>query len=62
MTRLETERLISRPWTEDDIGAFFELCSDPEVMHYFGGPHSREKVETTVLRCIELQQRFGVWL
>lgn len=62
MTRLETERLVSRPWTEDDIEPFFALCSDPEVMHYFGGPQQRAKVEATVRSCIELQQRFGVWL
>lgn len=62
MTTLETPRLISRPWTEADIEPFFALCSDPEVMHYFGGPQSREKVEATVGRVIELQVDFGVWL
>lgn len=62
MTTLETPRLISRPWTKADIEPFFTLCSDPEVMRYFGGPHSREKVEATVRSCIEVQARFGVWL
>ncbi len=62
MTTLETPRLISRPWTEVDIEPFFALCSDPEVMRYFGGPQSRKKVEATVRSCIELQARFGVWL
>ncbi|MET3612194.1 RimJ/RimL family protein N-acetyltransferase [Rhizobium aquaticum] len=62
MTTLETPRLLSRPWTEADIEPFFALCSDPEVMHYFGGPHSREKVEATVRGAMEAQAQFGVWL
>jgi RimJ/RimL family protein N-acetyltransferase len=62
VTTLETARLISRPWREADVEPFFALCSDPEVMHFFGGPQSREKVEATVHSCIELQTRFGVWL
>lgn len=62
MTILETQRLISRPWRLEDIEPFYALCSDPEVMHHFGGPHSREKVEATVRIAMERQDRFGVWL
>lgn len=62
MTRLETPRLLSRPWVEADIEPFLVLCSDPEVMHYFGGPQTRERVEATIRGAMELQQAFGVWL
>jgi RimJ/RimL family protein N-acetyltransferase len=62
VTTLETQRLVSRPWTEADVEPFFALCSDPEVMHYFGGPQPRAKVEATVQSCLGLQARFGVWL
>lgn len=62
MTTLETPRLLSRPWTEADIEPFFALCSDPEVMRFFGGPQTRETVEATVRSAIDRQEEFGVWL
>jgi RimJ/RimL family protein N-acetyltransferase len=62
MTTLETERLISRPWAASDVEPCYVLCSDPEVMLFFGGPHAREKVEATVRSVMEHQARFGVWL
>jgi len=31
MTTLHTERLILRPWTENDASALFELGSDPSI-------------------------------
>ena len=47
MFRLETERLIIRPWQPDDRPAFTALTYDPEVMHYVhaGLPYSEEEVE-----------------
>ena len=40
---LETERLILRRLTENDVDHLFELDSDPEVMRYLTGgvPHTR---------------------
>jgi RimJ/RimL family protein N-acetyltransferase len=35
-TVLETERLILRPWAEEDAEALFEICRDAEVMRYIG--------------------------
>ncbi len=48
---LETERLILRQFTTDDIDHLVELDSDPEVMfHITGGlPTSREEIETDYL-------------
>lgn len=34
---IETQRLILRPFTEDDAAASFVMNSDPEVMRYLGG-------------------------
>ena len=37
--RVETERLLLQRWDADrDTEAFVELCADPEVMRFFGGP------------------------
>jgi RimJ/RimL family protein N-acetyltransferase len=33
---LTTERLILRPFRDDDLDAYAEICADPEVMRYLG--------------------------
>lgn len=33
---LTTERLILRPFRDEDIDAYAEICADPEVMRYLG--------------------------
>lgn len=38
MIRLETERLILRPWQEDDRAPFAALNADPRTVRYF--PHA----------------------
>lgn len=47
MFRLETDRLILRPWTPGDRPAFHALTEDPEVMQYVhaGLPYSEEEVD-----------------
>ncbi len=62
MTRLETERLVSRPWQKADIEPFASLCADPVVMALLGGIQSRETVETVVEKAMEHQSRFGIWI
>jgi RimJ/RimL family protein N-acetyltransferase len=37
MVRLETERLVLRPWVAEDIDAYAALCADPEVMKFLTG-------------------------
>jgi RimJ/RimL family protein N-acetyltransferase len=48
---LETDRLILRRFTDDDVDVLVELDSDPAVMHFITGglPTSREEVVTEVL-------------
>ena len=48
---LETERLILRRFTPDDVDLLVELDSDPDVMRYINGgrPTPREEIETDIL-------------
>lgn len=34
---IESERLIFRKWTNDDVGEYAAICADPQVMQYMGG-------------------------
>ncbi|SQC93669.1 Uncharacterised protein [Cedecea neteri] len=34
----KTERLLLRPWRDDDAAPFAEMNADPEVMRYFLQP------------------------
>ncbi len=36
MLTLETERLLLRPFRENDIDAYAAMCADPDVMRYIG--------------------------
>lgn len=41
--RIETERLVLRPWRKDDFRAHYAIVSDPEVMCHFSGPISSKE-------------------
>ena len=43
MTTLKTERLILRPWKEEDLEPFAKLNADPRVMECFVSPLTKEK-------------------
>ncbi len=45
--KLETERLILRPFTLLDLDAFTLICADPEVMRFIGNgkPLDKEAVK-----------------
>lgn len=64
---LETERLILRPFTRDDVDLLVELDSDPEVMWYInrGRPTSRKEIENIILprflEYYELFDGYGTW-
>ncbi|WP_227317398.1 GNAT family N-acetyltransferase [Cedecea davisae] len=59
----QTERLILRPWREDDLPSFAQMNADQEVMRYFlkplTGDESREYFESFRQRMIE--NGFGFW-
>ncbi|MGK5741288.1 GNAT family N-acetyltransferase [Micromonospora sp. URMC 103] len=48
---LETERLVLRPFTDDDADRLFALDDDPEVMRFINGgkPASRETIRSRIL-------------
>lgn len=64
---LETERLILRPFTRDDVDLLVELDSDPDVMWYIsrGRPTSRKEMESIILprflEYYELFEGYGTW-
>jgi RimJ/RimL family protein N-acetyltransferase len=64
---LETERLVLRRFTEDDVDNLFDLDSDPDVMRFLtgGAPTTREAIQTRFLpafrRYYEHSEGFGFW-
>lgn len=64
---LETERLVLRAFTPDDVDNLFELDNDPDVTYYINGgrPTPRDEIASTVLpRLLSYYQhglRFGFW-
>jgi RimJ/RimL family protein N-acetyltransferase len=64
---LETERLVLRRFTEDDVDNLFALDSDPDVMRFITGckPTPRETIQTETLpRFLGHYERFaglGFW-
>ncbi len=64
---LETERLLLRQFTEDDVDILVELDGDPDVMHFVTGgrPTPREEIESDVLPAfLDYYARFagyGFW-
>jgi RimJ/RimL family protein N-acetyltransferase len=64
---LETERLVLRRFTEDDVDNLVELDSDPDVMRFINGGRStpRQEMESDVLpRFLDYYERFsgyGFW-
>lgn len=64
---LETERVVLRRFTEQDVELLVELDSDPEVMHFITGGQStsRQEVETEILPAyLEYYERYagyGFW-
>jgi RimJ/RimL family protein N-acetyltransferase len=60
--RLETERLIIRPWEPDDRPALKALTDDPEVMRYVhdGQPYSEEEIDELFARQGRQARELGV--
>lgn len=56
---IETERLLIRPWREEDRDPFFAINSDPEVMRYIRPSTSRAESDDGVDRQIAAQAEHG---
>lgn len=62
MHTIETERLIIRPFTFDDLDAYHrQVYSDADVTRYLPGgrPRSRQETEDVIAYFIDHEQRYG---
>lgn len=62
--RLETERLVLRPYRMEDLDAIAPILGDPETMRYYPAPFTREKsrqwIESNLARYRD--DGFGLWV
>lgn len=60
---LRTERLILRPWREEDLEPFAALNDDPKVMEYFPAHLSRAESDAMAerIRTHFERESFGLW-
>lgn len=60
---IKTERLIMRPWKEEDFDSFARLNADPRVMEFFPGVLTQDESDQFAKRiCIAMkQQGWGLW-
>lgn len=58
---IETQRLILRTWTDNDIEPFADMMSDPHVMRYYARPMDRQRAieQAQVMRVRLEQNRYG---
>lgn len=60
---LVTERLMLRPWWDDDFERMAAINADPEVMRYLPGPLSRQESDKALARMLvqAMNDGFGPW-
>lgn len=58
--RIETDRLILRPWRGADRSAFAAMNADPEVMRFFRRPLTRKKSDALLAWMREQWREMGV--
>ena len=47
---IQTERLILRPWREDDVAEFARVTNTPAVMEFLGGVRDPEEFRGSYAR------------
>jgi ribosomal-protein-alanine N-acetyltransferase len=47
---IRTDRLLLRPWRDEDLDPFAALCADPVTMKYFPHTQTREETEAMMTR------------
>ena len=60
---LQTERLILRPWVDDDLAPFSKISGDPEVMEFYPQPLTKEESHSMGVRVQSLlnERGWGFW-
>ena len=63
MTLLETERLLLREQTLDDLDDLAEILCDPETMAFYPRPYTRSEARGWIERHLRLygERGFGLW-
>jgi RimJ/RimL family protein N-acetyltransferase len=56
---IETERVILRPWRDEDRDAFLAMGQSSNVMKYLGGVQSCEQVDEAIARVQACQEAHG---
>lgn len=61
--KIETERLVLRPYTMDDFDALYEIVSDEETMQHYPSVFSEEKTRGWIEWNLENYEKlgFGLW-
>jgi ribosomal-protein-alanine N-acetyltransferase len=61
---IQTERLILREWSDDDLEPFARMNADPDVMKHFPAPLTREESDALAARVRHgMKERgFGWWV
>ncbi len=57
---LESERLILRQFTEDDVDRLFSLLSDKEVMKYYPAALTRKETQRWLENILHEYEKYGV--
>ena len=62
--RLETERLVLRPYREEDLEDLHAMFSDPEHMRWYPAPFDRDGTQAWIERTFERYRDdgFGLWI
>ncbi len=63
MTSVRTERLLLRPWRDEDLPAYAALNADPRVMEHFPSVLTREQSDAQAARIRQhwADDGFGLW-
>lgn len=62
MNEIQTQRLILRKFTPQDIDELYRLFNDPDVMQYMGGVRNRQITEQRLSQIIDhWQHGFSMW-
>jgi ribosomal-protein-alanine N-acetyltransferase len=63
LTTIETERLVLRPFRQDDLDDLFAILGDAETMRFYPRPYTREEVEGWIRRNLERfeESGWGLW-
>lgn len=55
-----SERLKFRKFDKNDNAIFYDLCSDPDVMHYFPAPLTKDQSDEFLRRLIKFDDDYGL--